>query len=206
MQYSQLRCSRYLHDVLENKRVGKDTFFSSLNGAQLLSIVDVGCREVSSVAKLDSANRRAAIFRHRWGRLGIAYVSRYSYAPPCNLSSPTSAYHRMRWLFSFILAFVWSVVVQAKSFTGNRLLVVLEDQAEREKYSVFLEDLTCKYEALFIAGATIDGFLCTPCGVCLLIVRFLKYQAVEASTWRCDLQPSETGRSHAYHQFSDQPC
>lgn len=50
----------------------------------------------------------------------------------------------MRWLLSFTVAFVWSVVVQAKSFTGNRLLVVLEEQAEREKYSVFLEDLTCK--------------------------------------------------------------
>jgi len=50
----------------------------------------------------------------------------------------------MRWLLSVTVAFVWSVVVQAKSFTGNRLLVVLGEQAEREKYSVFLEDLTCK--------------------------------------------------------------
>ena len=50
----------------------------------------------------------------------------------------------MRWLLSFTVAFLWSVVVQAKSFTGNRLLVVLEEQAEKEKYSVFLEDLTCK--------------------------------------------------------------
>ncbi|KAF1848638.1 Dolichyl-diphosphooligosaccharide-protein glycosyltransferase 48kDa subunit [Cucurbitaria berberidis CBS 394.84] len=50
----------------------------------------------------------------------------------------------MRWLFSCTLAFVWAVVVQAKSFTGNRLLVVLEEQAEREKYSVFLEDLTSR--------------------------------------------------------------
>lgn len=50
----------------------------------------------------------------------------------------------MRWLLSITVAFVWSVVVQAKSFTGSRLLVVLEEQAEREKYSVFLEDLTCK--------------------------------------------------------------
>ncbi|EUC31813.1 hypothetical protein COCCADRAFT_27549 [Bipolaris zeicola 26-R-13] len=50
----------------------------------------------------------------------------------------------MRWLLSFTLAFVWSLVAQAKSFTGSRLLVVLEDQAEREKYSVFLEDLTSR--------------------------------------------------------------
>jgi len=50
----------------------------------------------------------------------------------------------MRWLLSVTVAFVWSVVVQAKSFTGNRLLIVLEEQAEREKYSVFLEDLTSR--------------------------------------------------------------
>lgn len=50
----------------------------------------------------------------------------------------------MRWLLSFTVAFIWSVAVQAKSFTGSRLLVVLEEQTEREKYSVFLEDLTCK--------------------------------------------------------------
>lgn len=46
----------------------------------------------------------------------------------------------MRWLFSFlVLAIV--AVVKATSFTGNRLLVVLDEQADREKYSVFLEDL-----------------------------------------------------------------
>ncbi|KAF3052037.1 oligosaccharyl transferase glycoprotein complex, beta subunit [Didymella keratinophila] len=46
----------------------------------------------------------------------------------------------MRWLLSFlVLAIV--AVVRAASFTGNRLLVVLDEQADREKYSVFLEDL-----------------------------------------------------------------
>ena len=35
-------------------------------------------------------------------------------------------------------------VVKAASFTGNRLLVVLDEQADREKYSVFLEDLEGK--------------------------------------------------------------
>ena len=46
----------------------------------------------------------------------------------------------MRWLLSFlVLAIV--AVVRAASFTGSRLLVVLDEQAEREKYSVFLEDL-----------------------------------------------------------------
>jgi oligosaccharyltransferase complex subunit beta len=51
----------------------------------------------------------------------------------------------MRWLLSFAFAFAWVAGVQAKSFTGGRLLVVLEEQAEREKYSVFLEDLTGKF-------------------------------------------------------------
>jgi oligosaccharyltransferase complex subunit beta len=46
----------------------------------------------------------------------------------------------MRWLLSLLLAAIVAVV-QAASFTGNRLLVVLEEQTEREKYSVFLDDL-----------------------------------------------------------------
>ncbi|OAL51846.1 Dolichyl-diphosphooligosaccharide-protein glycosyltransferase 48kDa subunit [Pyrenochaeta sp. DS3sAY3a] len=50
----------------------------------------------------------------------------------------------MRWLLSFAFAFAWAAGVQAKSFAGGRLLVVLEEQAEREKYSVFLEDLTAR--------------------------------------------------------------
>lgn len=49
----------------------------------------------------------------------------------------------MRWLLSFlVLAIV--ATVRAASFTGNRLLVVLDEQADREKYSVFLEDLAGK--------------------------------------------------------------
>jgi hypothetical protein len=52
--------------------------------------------------------------------------------------------HTMRWLFSSALVLAWSAVVAAKSSTGNRLLVVLEEQSEKEKYSVFLEDLSCK--------------------------------------------------------------
>lgn len=49
----------------------------------------------------------------------------------------------MRWLLSLLLLAI-AAVASAKSFTGNRLLVVLEEQAEREKYSVFLEDLAAR--------------------------------------------------------------
>lgn len=49
----------------------------------------------------------------------------------------------MRWLFSFLLlAFLGAV--QALSSTGSRLLVILEEESEREKYSVLLEDLSGK--------------------------------------------------------------
>jgi hypothetical protein len=70
----------------------------------------------------------------------------------------------MRWLFSSALVLVWSAAVAAKSFTGNRLLVVLEEQSEREKYSVFLEDLSCKL--LF----TWDGMRECDCMVCRHVV------------------------------------
>ncbi|KAF2868167.1 Dolichyl-diphosphooligosaccharide--protein glycosyltransferase subunit WBP1 [Massariosphaeria phaeospora] len=49
----------------------------------------------------------------------------------------------MRGLFSFLL-FALLGAVQAASYTGSRLLVVLEDESEREKYSVLLEDLTAR--------------------------------------------------------------
>ncbi|KAH4157292.1 dolichyl-diphosphooligosaccharide--protein glycosyltransferase subunit WBP1 [Parastagonospora nodorum] len=50
----------------------------------------------------------------------------------------------MRWLFSSAAVLAWTAVVAAKSFTGDRLLVILEEQSEREKYSVFLEDLSSR--------------------------------------------------------------
>lgn len=46
----------------------------------------------------------------------------------------------MRWLFSFLLLALLGVA-QAISYTGGRLLVIVDDVAEREKYSVFLGDL-----------------------------------------------------------------
>lgn len=49
----------------------------------------------------------------------------------------------MRWLFSF-LALALMGAVQALSSSGQKLLVILEEEAEREKYSVLLEDLSSK--------------------------------------------------------------
>lgn len=50
----------------------------------------------------------------------------------------------MRWLFSFLLLGFLGLV-QALSSSGNRLLVVLEDLTEREKYSKFFGDLEGKW-------------------------------------------------------------
>lgn len=46
----------------------------------------------------------------------------------------------MRWLFSFTLLALLSLV-QALSSSGSRLLVVIEEATETEKYSQFLRDL-----------------------------------------------------------------
>ena len=46
----------------------------------------------------------------------------------------------MRWLLSFLFLGLLSVV-QALSSSGNRLLVVLEELAEKSKYSKYLGDL-----------------------------------------------------------------
>ena len=46
----------------------------------------------------------------------------------------------MRWLFSLLfLAFI--TIVRALSSTGSRLLVVIEEASEKEKYSQFWGDL-----------------------------------------------------------------
>lgn len=46
----------------------------------------------------------------------------------------------MRWLLSFLLLGLLSIV-QAASSSGNKLLVVLEELAEKSKYSKYLADL-----------------------------------------------------------------
>jgi oligosaccharyltransferase complex subunit beta len=46
----------------------------------------------------------------------------------------------MRWIISFLLLGLLAVV-QAVSSSGNKLLVVLEDLAEKSKYSKYLGDL-----------------------------------------------------------------
>lgn len=48
--------------------------------------------------------------------------------------------HKMRWLYSLLLLGILGLA-QALSTSGNRLLVVLEDLAEKEKYGRFLGDL-----------------------------------------------------------------
>jgi oligosaccharyltransferase complex subunit beta len=49
----------------------------------------------------------------------------------------------MRWLLPFLLLVLLSVV-QALSSSGNNLLVILEELAEKSKYSKYLADLEGK--------------------------------------------------------------
>lgn len=51
-----------------------------------------------------------------------------------------AASFKMRWLFSFLLLALLGLA-SARSIAGSRLLVVLEDAAEKEQYGVFLGDL-----------------------------------------------------------------
>ena len=46
----------------------------------------------------------------------------------------------MRWLLSFLFISLLSLV-QALSSSGSRMLIAIEDTAEKEKYSAFWEDL-----------------------------------------------------------------
>ncbi|KAK2743377.1 oligosaccharyl transferase glycoprotein complex, beta subunit [Onygenales sp. PD_40] len=47
----------------------------------------------------------------------------------------------MRWSLSLLLLGFWGALVHALSSAGNRLLVVLEDEAEKDLYSTFWKDL-----------------------------------------------------------------
>jgi hypothetical protein len=71
-----------------------------------------------------------------------AYVSKCSLAPRTCISSRIDHphTHTMRW-FSSLLSLGLLATVHAKSFTGSRLLIVLEDNAEQEKYGLFVGDL-----------------------------------------------------------------
>jgi oligosaccharyltransferase complex subunit beta len=64
----------------------------------------------------------------------------------------------MKWPLSFLVLAI-AAVVRAASFTGNRLLVVLDEQAEREKYSVFLEDLAGKCNYFHTQGTGSSGLM-----------------------------------------------
>jgi hypothetical protein len=52
----------------------------------------------------------------------------------------------MRWLLSFLLLGLLSVV-HAVSSSGNKLLVVLEELADKAKYSKYLADLESAYNS-----------------------------------------------------------
>lgn len=55
----------------------------------------------------------------------------------------------MRWLLSFLLLGLLSLT-QALSSSGNRLLVVIEEAAERDKYSQLWGDLEGMFGAIDI--------------------------------------------------------
>ena len=66
-----------------------------------------------------------------------------SYHPPYALSRSFRHCSVMRWLLSGLLLALLGTV-QALSTTGNRLLVVIDDVADKDLYSKFWTDLECE--------------------------------------------------------------
>lgn len=62
----------------------------------------------------------------------------------------------MRWLLPFLFSVL--SLVQALSSTGNRLLVVVEDAAEKAKYSTFWGDLECKFNSAAFTMISMELF------------------------------------------------
>jgi hypothetical protein len=69
----------------------------------------------------------------------VAYVARSSCRKLCIRSVDDS--YKMRWLFSLLLLAVIGLS-NALSTSGSRLLVILDDVAEKEQYSKLLGDLS----------------------------------------------------------------
>ena len=55
----------------------------------------------------------------------------------------------MRWIFSVLLLGI-AAVVQAVSSSGNKLMVVLEELADKAKYSKYFGDLEGEYSLLLL--------------------------------------------------------
>lgn len=47
----------------------------------------------------------------------------------------------MRWLLSLLLVGLWGALVHALSSSGNRLLAILDNVAEKDLFSTFWKDL-----------------------------------------------------------------
>jgi hypothetical protein len=58
----------------------------------------------------------------------------------CERDNYNNQHNNMRWLFSFLLLWL-SATVSALSASGDRVLVVLEEAGEKDKYSTFWGDL-----------------------------------------------------------------
>lgn len=95
-------------------------------------------------SKLESDDKR----RRSWRRSPISpntspvHTSR-TRTPSCLSCFPTpssSGFCMMRWCLSFLL-FCFLAAVHALSSSGNRLVVILEEAAEKDLYSSFWEDL-----------------------------------------------------------------
>lgn len=96
-------------------------------------------------SKLESDDRR----RRSWHRSPISpntspvHTSRTrtpSFSLSCFPTSSRSGFCMMRWCLSFLL-FCFLAAVHALSSSGNRLVVILEEAAEKDLYSSFWEDL-----------------------------------------------------------------
>jgi hypothetical protein len=78
-----------------------------------------------------------------WRRGGLEHTST---SPVLEVNKIHYSHHeiRMRWFLSFLVLALLGVV-QALSSSGSRLLVVIEELAEKDKYSKFWDDLTGAY-------------------------------------------------------------
>lgn len=122
-------------------RAGRDAGARGPSGFSVPALGGPGFVLVDAATFTSPSCVELGVARHKVNSSGSSVLK------PRSFSSST-----MRWLLSFLVLALLGVA-QAVSYTGRRLLVVLEDVAEKEKYSVFLGDLEGECDGFGLGSA-----------------------------------------------------
>ena len=127
-----------------------NSYVRDVGAVQLLKYTSCRCRDVAMRLRLFRSSKVSSRGTQGWATpAGHVLATQAATSPQAwiaevrleaAIGNYTPRQHNMRWLFSLLLLGLLGLA-SAVSTAGNRLLVVLEDLAEKGKYGVFFGDL-----------------------------------------------------------------